>query len=107
MRSSYDRCTVMAVQEQRSFRRDRRIVPTPFTTHHVLSADGTGIGYRSYGAGPGVVLVHGGMMAAQGLDVLARELSAWFTVSVPDLRGRGMSGPFRENDSILTEVEDL
>lgn len=80
----------------------------PFTTHTVTSSDGTTIGYRRYGqGGPGIVLVHGGMMAAQDLHELASLLSVRFTVCVPDLRGRGMSGGFTADHSIQKEVEDL
>lgn len=87
---------------------DKRAAQTPFTTHLVTSTDGTTIGYRRYGRGrPSVVLVHGGMMAAQGLNDLAGALSTHFTLCVPDLRGRGMSGAFGEDHSITTEVEDL
>ncbi len=49
----------------------RRAAPVPFTTHAVTSADSTRIGYRRYGRGPGIVLPHGGMGAAQGLHELA------------------------------------
>jgi pimeloyl-ACP methyl ester carboxylesterase len=58
----------------------------------VISTDGTTIGYRRVGNGPGVVLVHGGGQASQNLMTLARALGDTFTVYVPDRRGRGMSG---------------
>ena len=64
----------------------------PYTTGSVTSADGTRVGYRRFGRGPGVVLVHGGMQAAQNFSALAVELSDAFTVVVPDRRGRGLSG---------------
>ena len=53
------------------------------------------------------MLVHGGMMAAQDFHELASALSPGFTVSVPDLRGRGMSGAFADDHSIQKEIEDL
>jgi pimeloyl-ACP methyl ester carboxylesterase len=59
----------------------------------VTSKDGTKIGYRQYGAGPGVVLLHGGLQASQNFTTLAQLLSDTFTVYVPDRRGRGMSAP--------------
>src|ERR1039457_4295652 len=59
----------------------------------VASADGTTIGYRRVGDGPGVVLVHGAGQSSQNLMTLARSLSDRFTVYVPDRSGRGMSGP--------------
>ena len=77
----------------------------------VTSADGTTIGYRRTGDGPGdgpgVVLVHGGGQSSQNLMSLAAALSHRFTVYVPDRRGRGMSGPYREDHGVRTEVEDL
>jgi pimeloyl-ACP methyl ester carboxylesterase len=39
--------------------------------------------------------------------ILARNLSGRFTVYVPDRRGRGMSGPYRENHGLRAEAEDL
>lgn len=78
-----------------------------FTTGSVISADGTTIGYRQFGRGPGVVLLHGGMMTSQNFTKLAQALADAFTVYVPDRRGRGMSGPFGENHGVRKEVEDL
>src|SRR5262249_24557765 len=71
------------------------------------SEDGTPIGYRRFGHGPGLVLVHGGMQATHSFTKLATALSDAFTVYVPDRRGRGRSGPFREDHGIRCEVEDL
>jgi pimeloyl-ACP methyl ester carboxylesterase len=76
-------------------------------TGSVTSADGTTIGYRQAGDGPGVVLVHGGGQSSQNLMTLARNLSGRFTVYVPDRRGRGMSGPCREDHGLRAEIEDL
>ncbi|MEU1641010.1 alpha/beta hydrolase, partial [Nonomuraea sp. NPDC005701] len=65
----------------------------PRTVHEqVRSADGTTIGYRRSGRGPGLILVHGGMQASQHFTKLAAALSTEFTVYVPDRRGRGLSG---------------
>jgi pimeloyl-ACP methyl ester carboxylesterase len=78
-----------------------------FSTDHVISKDGTIIGYRQIGSGPGLILVHGGMMASQNFKKLAEILSGAFTVYVPDRRGRGMSG-FHGNDYCLArECEDI
>ena len=38
-----------------------------YTTGAVVSADGTPIGYRRLGEGPGIVLLHGGMMTSDNL----------------------------------------
>ena len=64
-----------------------------FTTESLRSADGNVLGYRRLGSGPGLILLHGGMMAAQNFMRLAELLSDSFTVYVPDRRGRGSSGP--------------
>ena len=71
------------------------------------SADGTTIGYRQYGSGPGLILVHGGMQAAQHLSVLAAALASQFQVLVPDRRGRGSSGPHGTGSGLRHEVQDL
>src|SRR5215468_4744406 len=77
------------------------------TTGSVISADGTTIGYRQYGHGPGLILVHGGMQASQNFTRLAEALADSFTVYVPDRRGRGMSGPHGEHYNLSKEVEDM
>ncbi|MFI5695658.1 alpha/beta fold hydrolase [Kribbella sp. NPDC051586] len=73
----------------------------------VVSADGTTIGYRQVGSGPGVVLLHGSMLAAQDFMKLATALADGYTVTVPDRRGRGLSGPHGAGYGIDREVEDL
>ncbi|MCW3466637.1 alpha/beta fold hydrolase [Chitinophaga nivalis] len=78
-----------------------------YTTGSVTSKDGTSIGYRQTGSGPGVILVHGGMMTAKNFLKLAGFLSSEFTVYIPDRRGRGLSGPFGPNYGIGSESEDL
>ena len=83
------------------------ITQLPPPAGSVISADGTTIGYRRIGNGPGVVLVHGGGQASQNLASLARALGDTFTVHVPDRRGRGMSGPYRADHGVRQEVEDL
>jgi pimeloyl-ACP methyl ester carboxylesterase len=78
-----------------------------YDTGSVGSADGTTIGYRRFGRGPGVILLHGGMQAAQDYMKLARYLATDFTVYVPDRRGRGLSGPHGPAFSVIREVEDV
>jgi pimeloyl-ACP methyl ester carboxylesterase len=81
--------------------------PKPYESKTVASNDGTTIGYRQLGRGPGLVLIHGGMMAAQSFMKLASALSDDFTVFIPDRRGRGSSGPFGRNYGLCKEVEDV
>lgn len=71
------------------------------------SADGTTIGYRQYGSGPGLILLHGGMQAAQHLSALAAALADQFRPFVPDRRGRGSSEPHATEFGLRPEVEDL
>ena len=82
-----------------------------FSTGQVRSADGTTIGFRRYRApgatGPAVVLVHGGMQAAQHLSKLAASLSDEFEVYVPDRRGRGVSGALAGENIEARQVEDM
>jgi pimeloyl-ACP methyl ester carboxylesterase len=73
----------------------------------VTSKDGTTIGIRQLGRGPGVVLQHGGALASQHYIKLAAALADRFTVYLPDRRGRGMSGPYGPHYCIEREDEDL
>ncbi len=77
------------------------------STGTVTSKDGTSIGYRQLGGGPGLVILHGGALASQHYMKLAAALADRFTVYAPDRRGRGMSGPYGPNYSIEREDEDL
>lgn len=82
-------------------------MPEHYTTNFVTSQDGTTIGYRQFGHGPGVMLVQGAMGSAQNFMQLAGALADSFTVYVPDRRGRGISGPYGKDYSIQKEVEDM
>lgn len=74
----------------------------------VTSADGTSIGYRMIGEGPGLILVQGAMGTATNYDELARSLAASFTVYLPDRRGRGMSPlAYEPAHTIRRDIEDL
>jgi pimeloyl-ACP methyl ester carboxylesterase len=75
----------------------------PYTLGSVVSRDGTTIGYRQFGSGPGIIAVHGGAQAAQNFTKLASALSDAFTVYVPDRRGRGRSGPPGDQYSLRAE----
>ncbi len=78
-----------------------------YKKNSVTSSDGTTIGYREMGSGPGIVLLHGGVNASQNLMKLGTALSDEFTVHIPDRRGRGMSGPYGDDYNIQKEDEDL
>jgi len=78
-----------------------------YTTSSVRSNDGTVIGYRQLGSGPGVILLHGAVSSSQLFMKFGTALSDSFTVYMPDRRGRGLSGPFGDNYGIQKEVEDL
>jgi esterase/lipase len=73
----------------------------------VRSKDGTTIGFRQLGQGPGVVILHGGALASQHYMKLGTALAEEFTVYIPDRRGRGMSGPYGPHYSIEREDEDI
>lgn len=73
----------------------------------IQSADGTRIHVRTSGAGPGLVLVHGGVQTAGALASLAQPLGDVFTVHCIDRRGRRPSGPAGERYCMQREVEDL
>ncbi|MGB9371313.1 MAG: alpha/beta hydrolase [Halobacteriota archaeon] len=78
-----------------------------YTKNSATSNDGTIIGYRQMGSGPGIILMHGGIQAAQNLMKLGTALSDEFTVYIPDRRGRGLSGAFGDNYGQQKETEDL
>lgn len=73
----------------------------------VASKDGTTIGYRQLGTGPGLILIHGGMKSSQDFMKLAAALRNTFTVYVMDRRGRGLSGPHGDRFSVDREVDDV
>jgi len=73
----------------------------------VTSKDGTVIGYRQMGSGPGIILLHGGAKGSQSLMQLGLDMADDFTVYIPDRRGRGLSGPFGDNYGLQREVEDM
>jgi pimeloyl-ACP methyl ester carboxylesterase len=77
------------------------------STGRVRSTDGTTIGYRRLGSGPGLVLVHGTMSSGYNHLQLAETLAEEHTVYLPDRRGRGLSGAHGEEHGMRQEVEDL
>jgi pimeloyl-ACP methyl ester carboxylesterase len=88
---------------------DRSIVAEPghYLTGSVISKDGTTIGYRQLGAGPGLVVLHGAMESAQSHMQLAEALADTYTVYLPDRRGRGLSGPIGRGSGVGEAVQDL
>ncbi len=79
----------------------------PVASAAVTSRDGTTIGYRQVGHGPGVIVVHGMMESSQSHLELAQALADTYTVYLPDRRGRGRSGPPGASYGLDREVEDL
>ncbi|MBB6733874.1 alpha/beta fold hydrolase [Cohnella zeiphila] len=73
----------------------------------VTSKDGTTIAYRSFGRGPGLLVVPGALSTSEEFTELAGKLSDSFTVHIVDRRGRGGSGPQGPDYSIAKEREDL
>lgn len=80
---------------------------TQYTTDSVKSADGTTIGYRKLGQGPGLIILHGTFESAQSHDELVQALADSFTVYSPDRRCRGMSPYYTTQYDIQKDVEDL
>ncbi len=74
--------------------------------HEVSSADGTRIGLLTAGAGPSLLLVHGGMGCIESWQPLWSTLTSRWRVTAMDRRGRGTSGdtaPYR----LDREFEDV
>jgi pimeloyl-ACP methyl ester carboxylesterase len=59
------------------------------------------------GQGPPVVCIHGLTANCRCWDPVARQLSPWFRVAAPDLRGRGRSGRPPHGYSVARHVADL
>ena len=81
--------------------------PQAAATDAVTSKDGTTIGYRRIGTGPGVVVLHGAMESSCSHLQLAHALADCFTVYLPDRRGRGLSGPYAAAHSVATDIADM
>lgn len=71
------------------------------------SADGTAIGYFSFGSGAPVIVVPGALSTASDYFRFASALAKDFTVHVMERRGRGRSGPQGGEYGIDREREDL
>jgi len=73
------------------------------TIGQIISKDGITIGFRQYGNGPGLILVHGGIQTSKNFTKLTTHLSDTFTVYIPDRRGRGLSGKHGDNYCLARE----
>jgi pimeloyl-ACP methyl ester carboxylesterase len=80
---------------------------TDFTIDFVTTADGSKIGYRRIGAGPGIVLVHGALQSSTNFTRLAKALASQFTVYIPDRRGRPLSAPYQGREDLQSEASDV
>lgn len=78
-----------------------------YSTGAVVSKDGTTIGYRQLGRGPGLVVLHGAMESAASHMQLAEALVDSYTVYLPDRRGRGLSGPYGKPYGVQEDVDDM
>jgi pimeloyl-ACP methyl ester carboxylesterase len=77
------------------------------TANHVVSSDGTRIGYLTVGSGPSVIVIPGVLSMAADYRSFAGALADHFAVHTIERRGRGMSGPQGEDYSIVKECEDV
>jgi pimeloyl-ACP methyl ester carboxylesterase len=74
---------------------------------HVVSADGTLIAIERLGAGPSIALIHSGFVDRRLWLPSAKILAERFSVVLCDRRGRGESGPYRDDHAIEREFEDV
>lgn len=72
-----------------------------------VSKDGTNIGYKFFGQGPKLLIVHGGFRASQHYLELGKHLADEFTVYIMDRRGRNSSGPTGPGYTFQKEVDDV
>jgi pimeloyl-ACP methyl ester carboxylesterase len=79
----------------------------PTTIETARSADGTTIGWERIGAGPALVVLHGGIRAGRHYRALAAAMAHRYSMLLVDRRGRGHSGPGRDDDGLEIEVADL
>ena len=73
----------------------------------VTSGDGASITVYSTGAGPGIVILHGGGVAERDYRRLANALSDRFTVHLYNRRGRPDSAPLTGTETVETDLADL
>lgn len=73
----------------------------------VESADGTRIGFSTYGSGPAIIVCHGTHTVAQDWAAFGQELGRRYTVYVYDRRGRGNSDDTGKPYTNESEIDDL
>ena len=73
----------------------------------VESADGTRIGYESFGDGPPMLLVHGTSATRIRWAPVRDELGSRYTIHEMDRRGRGLSTAEADAYSLEREAEDV
>lgn len=73
----------------------------------ITSADGAGIVVRSIGAGPGIVILHGGGVAEREYHRLAEALADRFSVHLYNRRGRPDARPLDGTETVQTDIGDL
>ncbi len=84
-----------------------RPMPGSNTIHYVTPQEEVRIGYRQFGQGPGVVILHGSMSTGYYHTQLAELLADTFSVYLPDRRGFGLSGSYQQEYSLQDDVADL
>jgi len=78
------------------------------TTGHVVSADGSRIGWVQRGQGPALVMVHGATADHTRWSNVEVALAQHFTLYMVDRRGRGLSAAEAGGDyRIVREAEDI
>jgi pimeloyl-ACP methyl ester carboxylesterase len=87
---------------------------TDTRVHRAVSTDGTEIAGRVLGAGPALVLVHGGIGDGENAwDAMLPHLTDRFTCYLPSTRGRGLSAdgpdhsPPRLEDDVTAFVDSI
>jgi pimeloyl-ACP methyl ester carboxylesterase len=73
----------------------------------VDSADGTRIGYESFGDGPPMLLVHGTSATRIRWAPVREELGSHYTIHAMDRRGRGLSSTEAGAYGLQREAEDV
>ena len=73
---------------------------------HITSKDGTMIGFRRSGTGPGLLFVHGITADHMSWSKISPRFEEYFTVYAMDRRGRGGSGDSPDYN-FMREVEDI